>query len=53
MSEFNEKFLAFFFTMLMFGCGFLLYKSHVDKVDCTKSALTQNRSVEDIRAICR
>ena len=53
MTEFSEKFIAFFFTMLMLGCGYLMYKSQVDKTECIKSTLSQNRSVEDIKTLCR
>lgn len=48
-----DKFAAFFITMVMGGCGYLIYKHSVDKVDCVQSALSQNYSAESIKKICR
>ena len=53
MSQFQEKFTAFFFATLLLGCGYLIYKSTDDRADCTKVAMSQNRPVEEIKLLCR
>lgn len=53
MMDAMEKFTAFFFTLIVVGMGYMGYQHMVDRSDCTKVALSQNYSAEQIKSICR
>ena len=53
MTDFLDKFHAFFFTVTLLGMGFMMYQAIDHRKDCVQSVVAQGYSTADIAKICR